>query len=180
MAHPQQMAFVASLKEKFPDCFVRQSVLEIGSLNLNGSIRPFFEQCSYIGVDVGPGPGVDIVIRGEDLAYSDGFFDVVASTECFEHTEAWPLILAKMIRFSNRLVFFTCATTGRPEHGTKRCNPWDSPHTAGDYYQNVTEADVREKCDLSQLEDYAFITDDTSHDLYFWGIKKQVSSPEKN
>jgi len=56
MAHPAQMAFVARLKERFPASFKNQKVLEVGSLNLNGSIRQFFEQCSYLGVDVGPDP----------------------------------------------------------------------------------------------------------------------------
>lgn len=171
MAHPQQMAFVARLKDKFPDYFVRKSILEIGSLNLNGSIRQFFEQCQYVGVDVGPGPGVDVVSKGEDLTYSSRLFDVVCSTECFEHAALWPEIFANMVRMSDRLVFFTCATTGRAEHGTTRCNPWDSPHTAGDYYQNVTEADVREKCDLTQFQEFGFEVDEQAHDLYFWGIK---------
>ena len=179
MAHPAQMAFVARLKERFPDHFQNKSVLEIGSLDLNGSIRKFFDKCSYLGVDVGPGPGVDLVAKGEDLTFADNWFDVVASTECFEHTAAWPQIFANMTRFSKGLVFFTCATTGRAEHGTSRCNPWDSPHTAGDYYQNVTEADVREKCDLSQFDSYGFQVDESAHDLYFWGLKSGFSTPDK-
>lgn len=179
MAHPAQMAFVVRLKEKFPEYFQRQTVLEIGSLNLNGSIRPYFEQCTYVGVDVGPGPGVDVVAKGEDLTYAEGSFDVVCSTECFEHTAAWPQIFANMVKFANKLVFFTCATTGRPEHGTSRCNPWDSPHTAGDYYANVTEADVREKCDLSEFVAYGFEVDEQAHDLYFWGVKSGLPPPKK-
>lgn len=171
MAHPAQMAFVARLKEQFPESFKNKKVLEVGSLNLNGSIRSFFEQCSYLGVDVGPGPGVDMVAKGEDLTFDANQFDVVCSTECFEHAPRWPDIFNNMVRMSKSLVFFTCATTGRAEHGTNRCNPWDSPHTAGDYYANVTEADVREKCDLSAFKEFGFEVDESAHDLYFWGIK---------
>jgi len=180
MAHPQQMAFVAHLKDRFPQYFKAQKVLEVGSLNLNGTIRSFFEQCMYLGVDVGPGPGVDMVAKGEDLTFDAGQFDVVCSTECFEHAPRWADIFNNMTRMSKGLVFFTCATTGRPEHGTKRSNPWDSPHTAGDYYMNVTEADVREKCDLSQFEDFGFQVDDEAHDLYFWGIKSGSLPPKEN
>jgi hypothetical protein len=174
MAHAQQIQFVSDLKDQFPEFFVNKKVLEIGSLDLNGSIRSFFENCRYLGVDVGPGPGVDLIARGEDLEFSGNYFDVVASTECFEHTPNWARILNNMIRMSKGLVFFTCATTGRAEHGTTRCNPWDSPHTAGTYYHNVTEEEVLAACDLSALKTYAFSTNHESHDLYFYGIKGET------
>ncbi len=80
MSHPQQIDFVAKLSQKFPELFVRTNVLEIGSLNINGSIRQFFQQCNYIGVDIGEGRDVDLVARGEELTYSDGMFDVVWKT----------------------------------------------------------------------------------------------------
>ena len=171
MAHPAQMAFVARLKERFPESFHNQKVLEVGSLNLNGSIRSFFEQCSYLGVDVGPGPGVDMVAKGEDLTFDANQFDVVCSTECFEHAPRWPDIFNNMVRMSKSLVFFTCATTGRPEHGTTKTNPWDSPFTAHDYYRNITEEDIRRDCDLSQFYYYEFSTNEDAKDLYFWGFK---------
>ena len=170
LSHPAQLEFVASLKAKFPDYFVRKNVLEIGSLNINGSIRPFFEQCYYVGVDLSAGADVDVVARGEDLPYSDGCFDVVASCECFEHNPNWVETLTNMIRMSSDLVFFSCATTGRAEHGTRRSNPYDAPF-CGDYYRNLTEDDVRQAVDLSVFKDYEFISNDTVHDLYFWGLK---------
>jgi len=171
MSHPAQMAFIASVKERFPEMFQRKAVLEVGSLNINGSIRDFFEQCTYIGVDLAKGPCVDVVAKAEDLTYSDGFFEVVASCECFEHTPEWARIFNNMVRMSSKLVFFTCATTGRAEHGTSRSNPADSPFTAHDYYQNITEEDIRRDCDLSQFSNYEFTANEATKDLYFWGIK---------
>jgi len=170
LSHPAQIEFVASLKSQFPDYFVRKNVLEVGSLNINGSIRPFFEQCIYVGVDLGAGADVDVVARGEDLAYPDSSFDVVASCECFEHNPAWVKTFANMIRMSSGLVFFSCATTGRAEHGTRRTSPHDAPF-CGDYYRNLTEQDFREAFDLSEFRQYAFTTNDQAHDLYFWGVK---------
>jgi len=170
VSHPAQLEFVASLKAQFPDYFVRKNVLEVGSLNINGSIRPFFEQCIYVGVDLGAGADVDVVARGEDLAYPNRSFDVVASCECFEHNPAWVATLKNMIRMSSGLVFFSCATTGRAEHGTRRTSPHDAPF-CGDYYQNLTEQDFREAFDLSEFRQYAFSTNDQAHDLYFWGVK---------
>jgi len=173
MSHPAQINFVASVKDKFPEYFVSKHVLEVGSLNINGTIRDFFSDCSYIGVDLAVGSCVDVVCHGEDLDYADEWFDVVASCECFEHNPKWLETFENMVRMSSGLVFFSCATTGRPEHGTTRTNPWDSPFTAHDYYKNLTEQDFRDNFDFSIFEDYGFSTDDNAKDLYFWGIKRQ-------
>jgi hypothetical protein len=170
MSHPAQMVFVEKVRAAFPECFVRSTVLEVGSLNLNGSIRQFFQQCIYVGVDIGPGKDVDLVARGENLAYEDESFTVVASCECFEHNPEWVRTLENMIRMSSKLVFFTCATTGRAEHGTPRTNPHDAPY-CGDYYLNLTEDDVRASIDLSAFKEYEFSVDNEAYDLYFWGIK---------
>ena len=170
MSHPAQMVFVEKVRATFPECFVRSTVLEVGSLNLNGSIRQFFQQCIYVGVDIGPGKDVDVVARGENLAYEDESFTVVASCECFEHNPEWVRTLENMIRMSSKLVFLTCATTGRAEHGTPRTNHHDAPY-CGDYYLNLTEDDVRASLDLSAFNEYEFSVDNEAHDLYFWGIK---------
>lgn len=172
MSHAAQIAFVASLKQKHPDLFTNKRVLEIGSLNINGTIRDFFSQCMYIGVDLGAGPCVDLIARGEDLAFRNGAFDVVCSCECFEHNPEWVRTFNNMVRMSNNLVFFSCATTGRAEHGTPHTTPKDAPFCT-EYYRNLTEADFREHCDLSAFETYEFSTDDKAHDLYFFGIKTQ-------
>jgi len=170
MSHPAQIEFVAALQNKFPDFFIRKNVLEVGSLNINGSIRQFFQQCNYVGVDLGAGRDVDVIAKGEDLSYADGSFDVVASCECFEHNPEWAKTFGNMVRMSCGLVFFSCATTGRAEHGTKRSNPHDAPF-CGDYYRNLTEDDVRQEVDLSAFKVYEFISNDKAQDLYFWGLK---------
>jgi hypothetical protein len=170
MSHPAQIEFVAALQNKFPDFFIRKNVLEVGSLNINGSIRQFFQQCNYVGVDLGAGRDVDVIAKGEDLSYADGSFDVVASCECFEHNPEWAKTFGNMVRMSCGLVFFSCATTGRAEHGTRRSNPHDAPF-CGDYYRNLTEDDVRQEVDLSAFKVYEFISNDKAQDLYFWGLK---------
>ena len=150
------------------------SVLEIGSLNINGTVRDFFQPKSYLGVDVGPGPGVDLVAQGETLDFPDDSLDVAISAECFEHNPEWAATFANMHRMSSRYVVFTCASDGRPEHGTRRSEPGSSPLTLEwDYYQNLNEQDFRDAFDIeSMFVEHEFSYNPTSHDLYFYGIKR--------
>ena len=88
---------------------------------------------------------------------------------------------------SDGLFLFTCATTGRPEHGTRRVNRQDAPLLTqwnasdvygidqkwGDYYKNITENDVCKAINVkSTFSKYQFTVDDNHKDLQFWGIKK--------
>lgn len=178
MAHTEQHDFIRAVKDSFPQHFADCRVLEVGSLDINGTIRIFFERCNYLGVDVGPGPGVDLIAQGEDLDLPDNSYDTVVSTECFEHNPEWVKTFKNMIRMccSNGLVIMTCATTGRAEHGTARTSPSDSPLTQstwGDYYKNLTQDDFEKEFNFEELFVVCnFIVDQAHSDLYFYGIKK--------
>ena len=174
MSHPSQIEFVRSVMARHPDKFVGVSVLEVGSLNINGSIRQFFFDCDYLGVDIGPGSCVDLVARGEDLDFPDGHFDTTASCECFEHNPNWKETFLNMVRMTRPggLVFFSCATTGRAEHGTTRTSPIDAPY-CGDYYRNLTREDFEPLC--KDFAEYEFSEAHPPHDLYFRGIKNVLS-----
>jgi SAM-dependent methyltransferase len=143
MSHKEQLDFVAAVKEKHPEFFTGKRVLEVGSLNINGTVRDFFTDCDYTGCDLGKGKGVDIVCAGQHLNFPDNSFDVVLSCECFEHNPAYQETLRNMVRMlkPGGLLFFTCATTGRPEHGTTRTSPKDAPF-CGDYYRNLVAEDL--------------------------------------
>lgn len=175
MSHPEQMEFVKNLKLKFSNFFKNSKVLEVGSLNINGTIRVFFENCNYLGVDVGEGKDVDYVCEGQKLEFESNSFDVTASCECFEHNIYWAETFLNMYRMTknNSLLFFTCATTGRPEHGTKRSNHQDAPLLKWDFYKNLTENDFKNIFNFnSMFNTFEFITNYNSKDLYFYGIKK--------
>lgn len=171
MSHQSQLDFVVSVKARFPKYFEDKRVLEIGSLDINGSVRQFFSNCTYIGVDLGEGKGVDMVSKGEDLIFPKDSFDVSISCECFEHNPEWVKTFDNMVRMTDGLVIMTCATTGRPEHGTSRTSRADAPF-CGDYYRNLTEHDIKSSCNLSKFVEYGFSTNDSPADLYFWGITK--------
>lgn len=172
MAHVNQMNFVKKVKYRFSDSFYDKRVLEIGSLNINGTVRDFFTKCEYIGCDLGAGRDVDVICAGKDLAFPDRHFDTSISCECFEHDKDWKETFANMVRMTDRLVIFSCATTGRAEHGTTATTPQDAPFT-NDYYKNLTEQDFREAFNLDELfDEWFFAVNDESHDLYFYGVRK--------
>ncbi len=174
MSHVQQLDFVTSVKARFPASFVGKKVLEVGSLDINGSVRQFFEGCSYLGVDLGEGKGVDLVCRGHLLNLPESTFDTVISCECFEHDKHWQETFLKMVSLSKHLVVFTCATDGRREHGTSAIYPDDAPFT-NDYYRNLGVRDFVQSIDFPKLfDDYCFIVDSSHHDLCFWGVKRTV------
>lgn len=185
--HTEQTTFIQYIKNTYPQYFNNCVVLEIGSLNVNGTARIFFQNCGYVGVDVGPGDGVDVVCSGHEYNAPDNIFDIVFSTECFEHNPYWFETFQNMIRVckSGGMVFFTCAGMCRPEHGTARMDPASSPLTNaigwGEYYRNLQAADFRSRMNFSDIfSTHCFIDSnyfdgriyDKPMDLYFWGIKK--------
>ena len=85
MAHPQQFFYIQALKKFLPEYFEGCRILEIGSLNLNGSIRQFFQNCNYTGLEIGEGNDVDVVCFGEDYGSASSQFDMVVSCEAMEH-----------------------------------------------------------------------------------------------
>jgi hypothetical protein len=81
------------------------------------------------------------------------------------------------------LFCFTCASTGRGEHGTRRTSPQDSYGTIGnlpemsDYYKNLTEIDLNDVLSLNVLFSvWNTYYNNISRDLYFVGIKKGNSN----
>ena len=177
MAHPEQANYFKSVRNRFPDRFLNCSVLDIGSLDINGNNRHLFSNYKYVGVDIGKGRNVDVVSRGHEFK-SEEKFDVVISAECFEHDEFWPLTIQNGIDLLKLggLFLFSCATDNRPEHGTKRTTPQDSPFTSeleNDYYQNLSPIDILTKVEIDkQFVQYEFfVRRSWPQDMYFYGIK---------
>lgn len=172
MAHIEQREFLHGLAVAHPGYFTGVRVLEVGSLNINGTVRDFFTGCDYTGVDVGPGPGVDVVGYGQRLDYDDESFDTVISAECFEHNPDWLATFVNMRRMCSGLVIVTCATAGRLEHGTATSDRGSSPLTADwGYYRNLVADDFYRALPIDDLfTAHSFTTNTASHDLYFWGM----------
>jgi len=175
MSHIQQRDFIRKTKDHFPEFFEGCDVLEVGSLNINGTVRDFFSyNKSYIGIDLIEGKDVDLIVAGNKIEHDDGTYDTVISTECFEHDKYWKDTFQNMYRMTKvgGMVIFTCASDGRPEHGTTRTSPADSPAT-NDYYMNLNKEHFLEAFHIKNMfSKYLFEYNPVTCDLYFWGIKK--------
>jgi SAM-dependent methyltransferase len=177
MAHGSQIAFVQRLKTEFPKYFENIKVLEVGSLNINGTVRDHFTDCTFVGVDVDEGPGVDLTCGGQDVDHPDNTYDTTCSCNCFEHNPYWVESFRNMYRMtrSDGLIFISVPTTGYPEHGTSNRAPHDSPLTikkGWEYYSNLTEEDFRSNFDVDNMfHTYKFEVSKTP-DLFFYGFKK--------
>jgi len=183
--HTQARDFTLFVKQIFGDYFVNKRVLDVGSGDINGNNRFLFENCEYDGNDVIQANNVTIVSKTKDLPFTDETFDTIISTECFEHDPEYKESFNKIYKMlkPDGLFCFTCASTDRPEHGTRRTSPHDSYGTIGnlddmyDYYKNITEIDLNEALNLND----SFSVWDTYYhnnakDLYFVGIKKGNSN----
>ena len=190
MSHPEQLAFFEAAAKRCGIDVSRARVLEVGSYDVNGSMRKVFEGASeYVGVDLVEGPGVDVVGFGHELDHPDASYDVVVSGECFEHDPHWQQTFANMVRLVRPagLVAFTCASHGRPEHGTRRSDVSDSPGTqavGSDYYRNLVAEDFHGLPLAEWFHSWRFWTMPTTFDLYFAGVRapadRHVGLPQED
>jgi hypothetical protein len=127
------------------------SVLELGSYNVNGTIRDLFSGVEdYLGVDLRPGPGVDWVGNAATLRLGRTF-EIVVSCEVLEHAAEWREIIATAARHTWHTGRFigTAAGPGREPH-TNDGSPWDGR----EHYENIDPDELR-----SELEKHFGVVD---------------------
>lgn len=113
--HESVMEYVSQVVQRYD--LASKRTLEIGSYNVNGSVRSFF--CGeYVGVDHAAGPGVDMVMEARGLTFERDSFDVVVSTSQLEHDPTFWLTLNEVGRVLRSGGYFILATvsTGFPIH----------------------------------------------------------------
>lgn len=141
--HPEAYEFI---KEAVEPWKYGVNVIEFGSRDINGTPRDAFtEPREYVGVDIEPGPGVEIVGDAADphkwIGQLQGFlnlyggFDVAICAEVFEHTPKWPQICQTAWSLLEDAGVFvtTCATDPRAPHSA--VDGFDL--RPGEYYANV-------------------------------------------
>ena len=195
--HKQQQEYINRTKKRFPDAFINKKVLNIGSFSVNGRDDVWFDNCDYKGMDLLPGTGVDIVCPANEYMAPSETFDTIVSFECWEHNPFYKESIINSIRIlkSGGHFIWTCATTGRPIHGTatqdaidrakgktlqgNKITEWKTmPNVEksdwdNNYYKNVTIQDILDCIDpVSIFLSFSFEHCGEHCDLYFEGIKK--------
>jgi SAM-dependent methyltransferase len=99
------------------DNIYSKKILDVGSWNSNGCLKPIFQDGDYIGLDCQSGPNVDVVANSNDIPFSDNYFDVIISTSCFEHDEMFWLTFLEMSRvLKTGGYIYICAPSSGPYH----------------------------------------------------------------
>ena len=138
-----------------------EDVLEVGSRNINGTVRPLFGDAHYVGIDIVAGDGVDMVADALEVETLN-VYDAIVCCEVFEHEPRWPLIVD---RFADWLipggaVLATMAGPGRLPHSAQDGGPLH----AGEWYANIDPFDLASVAGRSGLK--IDIDDRNQGDLY--------------
>lgn len=182
--HIEARHFLDFVYASLPQFYQGMKVLDVGGGDINGNNRSYFTDCEYQANDVVKGPNVTIVSKTSALEFPDETFDVIISSECFEHDMEYVESMKNIVRMLKHggLFVFTCASTGRAEHGTLRTSPGCSFSTRGsdedwkNYYKNLTAEDVCAAIPCQTIfGKFAFYFNAESHDLYFWGVKGDMT-----
>lgn len=178
--HDEQTAFVASIKRLYPHFFTGQRVLEIGSRNINGTVRALFDApAQYVGVDCTAGDGVDMVCLAHEYQPPQ-LFDVVISCEAFEHDPHFRRTLPHILSLLRHQGLFvaTCAGPAREEHGTRRVHPqWEPFGPDPDYYHGLTAGEFIAATN-GMLGDFEIAEHRDGQDLYAYGLRDTTVPPE--
>lgn len=141
--HAEAFAFVAQFSTTDPI-----TVIEIGSRIINGTVRGLFTNAHWTGLDLHPGPGVDIVCDMMDYTPPDSV-DLIVCCETLEHAENWRQMISQAQAWlvpGGRMIL-TCAAPGRIPHS----------HIDGgqlrpdEYYANVSADDLRKALEADGL-----------------------------
>jgi SAM-dependent methyltransferase len=78
------------------------TVVDIGSLDVNGSVKPIFSKnplITYIGIDYEAGAGVDVMMTDPyKVPLADNSVDVIVTSSCFEHVELFWVLYLELMR----------------------------------------------------------------------------------
>lgn len=118
--HPTALANARRFYEAyFPEGVAGRDVLEIGAMDVNGSLR---EACPpgarYVGADLAPGKGVDVVQDDPyRLPFEDASMDACLASSVFEHAEFFWLLFEEALRVLRpHGLFYVNAPSNGPIH----------------------------------------------------------------
>lgn len=143
-------------------------VIEVGGLDINGTVRGMFPGSIYTSVDVQDGPGVDVVGDAVHLT-RDGKLpsgvDCVVTTEALEHyPHPWNIIdSALMLLRPGGVLIATMAGPGRQRHSGIHGGVLEP----GEHYRNIEPREL-----TTWLDSFSeFEVDVVGSDVRCWAIR---------
>ena len=111
-------------KEKYPEFFTWTHILELGSRNINGSVKECFNNFGFVGVDWVDGKDVDFVCKFHETDFKMNKdvkipFDVLISYSAFEHDPFWKESINHNLPFLRigGMIFFNWGGPNSTPHG---------------------------------------------------------------
>ena len=149
------------------------NVIEIGSRNINGSVRQLFTDAeSYLATDICGGQGVDKIVDATDpTALPAGSCNTVVCCEVLEHAPVTTIVLSAANWLCPGGFFIaTMATTGRSPHSAV---DGGSPR-ADEHYENVTADAMLSALEAAGLELLVIDINQSAADLYVLAMKPKA------
>ena len=116
--HETALINAQRFKNKYLKLTADTTVVDIGSYDVNGTLKPLFAGSKYIGLDQSAGPNVDVVAQATNTPFADSSVDVIVSTSCFEHDECfWETFLEMCRILKPGGIIYVNAPSAGPYHG---------------------------------------------------------------
>lgn len=92
-----------------------KTVIDIGSLDINGTYRDLFSKSTYIGVDIVEGANVDMIMDSEEWDNLKDI-DIVISGQTLEHVEDVPKLMKSIFNVlkSDGIICMIAPSAGLP------------------------------------------------------------------
>lgn len=117
--HDSSYQKMTSLVAQYLDPTKPLSVLDVGAFDVNGTYKPIFKknEWEYDGLDIEPGPNVDVVVSDLYNWQLAKTYDLVISGQTLEHVELFWLTWREMVKVTKPggLLFLIVPSVG-PEH----------------------------------------------------------------
>lgn len=128
-----------------------KNILDIGSMSVNGSLKPIFDKGKYIGLDQESGPNVNIIASSHKIPIEDNSIDIITCSSCFEHDDMFWISFLEFCRVikSGGLIYINA-----PSNGPYHAYPVDNWRFYLDSWKALCKWGIWNKYNIVLVESY--------------------------